>query len=218
MTSYAEAWAPETLEQAQFLIDTAHDDDEFWQTGRDLAQFMMTHAPAHTAVVCEYGCGVGRIIGEIDAPVTVGIDGSAEMLAFARERYTHTLFRHTDGASIPLDDDSVDLVFSVLALQHMDAKDVSAVLYDTARVLAGTGRCYMRFSAFGIPWMDDRVLPRGPLIWNESRERSHSPSHGTIAYTPEVIEKLAADNNLLVYEITEIDAGQRDYALIGGRR
>lgn len=218
VTSYTESWAPETLEQAKFLIDTRREGDEFWDAGRDLARFVMTYAPAHTAVVCEYGCGVGRIIGEIDAPVTVGIDVSPEMLEFARERFPHTLFRQTDGASIPLDDGSVDFLYSILALQHMDARDVAGVLYDTARILSDDGRCYLRFSGFGIPWTEERVLPRGPLVWNNGRDGSTSPAHTTIAYDPDLICRLAEENRLRVVDVETVDNGQVDHALIGGRR
>lgn len=218
MTSYAESWAPQTIEQAEFLIDTRRAGDEFWDVGRDLARFVMTYAPAHTATVCEYGCGVGRIIGEIDAPVTVGIDVSAEMLGFARERFPHTLFRQTDGASIPLDDGSIDFVYSILALQHMDARDVTGVLYDVSRVLAEDGRCYLRFSGFGVAWMDNRTLPRGPLVWNGGRQGSSTPAHTTIAYDPDLIARLADENGLRVFDIETVDDGQLDHALIGGRR
>lgn len=218
MTSYAESWAPQTIEQAEFLIDTRREGESFWDTGRGLARFVMTYAPAHTATVCEYGCGVGRIIGEIDAPVTAGIDVSAEMLRFARERFPHTLFRQTDGASIPLGDGSIDFVYSILALQHMDARDVAGVISDTARVLTEDGRCYLRFSGFGVPWMENRVLPRGPLIWNNGREGASTPAHATIAYDPDLIARLAEENGLCVFDIETVDDGQIDHALIAGTR
>lgn len=218
MTSYAEAWSPQTIEEAEFLIDTKRSGDDFWRQGRNLARFVMTYAPTNTHVVCEYGCGVGRIIGEVAAQITIGIDVSWEMLDFARGRFPHTMFRQTDGHSIPLDDASVDFAFSVLALQHMDAADVASVLYDVARVLTDDGRCYLRFSGFGKPWGSDEKVVRGPLKWNGGREGSYSDAHGTIAYTPEVIQQLADENCLQVFDIETVDDGQLDYALIGGRR
>lgn len=214
--SYQEAWAPASMEQAQFLIDTTREGEAFWAEGAALAATVMADAPPATEVVVEYGCGVGRIIGQVRAPHRIGVDVSAEMLALAAERFPEVEYRPCDGASIPLEDGSACFVFSILVLQHMDAADVAAVVADVGRVLRPGGRAWLSFSAFGSEWSLCGTVARGPLNWNGTRAGSSSPAHATLAYTPEIIHDLAVDGGLHVSEIRPglLDDRVYDYTLI----
>jgi ubiquinone/menaquinone biosynthesis C-methylase UbiE len=68
----------------------------------------------------EIGCGAGRLLRPMakDFGRVIGIDVSEEMIKHARDRVDAELIV-TDGASIPLEDNSVDFVFSYLVFQHI---------------------------------------------------------------------------------------------------
>lgn len=184
--AYGEQWAPDSLEQAQAWIDTSRPDEGFWEEGVRLADEIMRSAPEKTKTAVEYGCGVGRIIGNIDATNRIGVDASARMLAYAADKFPTVDFVQCDGRSYPIDDNSVDFAYSILVLQHMDAPDAAAVVKDTRRILRPKGVCWLMFSAFGQPWTHDAEVPRGV------------PMHGTLAYTREIVEQLAIDAGLKI--------------------
>lgn len=85
----------------------------------------------------EIGCGAGRILRPMarDFGRVVGIDVSGEMLAKARDIVDAELLE-TDGEHIPLEDSSIDFVFSYLVFQHIknyvlvenNFKDVARIL------------------------------------------------------------------------------------------
>lgn len=187
--SYAACWAPDTIERAQAWIDTGHPTEGFWEIGAQIAAEVMDYAPAAAKTVVEYGCGVGRIIGQLDAPVRFGVDVSAEMLRFAVERFPEVHFLQGTGDRYPLGDDEADFACSFLVLQHMDAADAAAVVKDTKRILRPGGSCFLSFSAFGREWAEDAVMDRT------------TPMHATLAYTEEIVERLAADANLRIDEV-----------------
>lgn len=216
MSSYDQAWQPGSLAEATYLIDTARDGEEFWQQGELDAVEAMAHAPTDARVVVDYGCGVGRSIGTVNTPVTIGVDVSPQMLALAQLRFPDTLFLRCDGRSIPLPSGYACFIYSNLVLQHMDVQDVDAVVHDVGRVLRSGGRCYLRFSAFGQGWRPDATLSRGPLHWTGRRTGSFSPAHGTIAWPREIIETRATEAGLEVNQIQHVvlDPYHHDHALI----
>ena len=85
----------------------------------------------------EIGCGAGRILRPMarDFGRVVGIDVSGEMIAKARDIVDAELLE-TDGEHIPLEDNSIDFVFSYLVFQHIknyvlvenNFKDVARIL------------------------------------------------------------------------------------------
>lgn len=200
--AYGEQWAPESLEQAQAWIDTSRPDEGFWEEGARLADEIMRSAPEKTKTVVEYGCGVGRIIGNIAAANRIGVDASARMLDYGTDRFAHVDFRQCDGCSYPIEENSMDFAYSILVLQHMDAKDAASVVTDTHRVLRPGGKAWLQFSAFGEPWTWDAEITRGV------------PMHGTLCYTREIVEQLAIDAGFTKFEILEREEGQRDLILV----
>jgi SAM-dependent methyltransferase len=74
-----------------------------------------------TLSALEIGCGAGRILKPMvrDFGRVVGIDVSSEMLAHARDRDIDAELIETDGETIPLEDSSIDFVFSYLVFQHI---------------------------------------------------------------------------------------------------
>jgi len=101
----------------------------------------------------DLGCGWGRVLKPVldrraDA---VGIDISENMLTLAKDhllsnRLTPLLVRG-DGTRLPFRDESFDLVYSLLVLQHLSKKNGALLLNETARILKPGGVAYIRVPA-----------------------------------------------------------------------
>ena len=125
----------------------AWSEEEFFAMGaRDWADFRR-HWQQYglTAGVClEIGSGAGRLTKAMAADFehVHGVDVAPGMLALAR-RATAGLgvtLHEVDGLSLPLDDDSVDAVFSTHVFQHLDSyADAHANWREAARVLRPGG-------------------------------------------------------------------------------
>ena len=84
-------------------------------------------------------CGTGRhseYLVELGHRV-VGVDVSNEMLAVARQKVAGATFKHAGLDSLPVADDSVDLVVCALALSHV--ADLTPVVAEFGRILRPGG-------------------------------------------------------------------------------
>lgn len=199
MINYGDYWKPETIDRAKWLIDTTFFGSEFFEMGKVSYERMKPHAPAACQTVVDYGCGIGRVLACWEGVKNrIGIDVSDEMLNYARELFPDCKFIKGNGNEIPLDDNSVDFVYSQLVLQHMVPKDIRAVLAETRRVLKPTGSCWHLFAGLGHGWREDL-------------EFTHC--HQMIACSPDIINDISKSAGLVVYEIKKIDDY---YAMIGG--
>jgi len=107
--------------------------DEFRQSG---AQDYLAHIKSDEvltkrinfgkATIIDLGCGTGRMTEFMvtDFGRVIGLDISREMVKQARKRVIGAEFIETDGQTIPLPDESVDLVFSYLVFQHIKTKEM----------------------------------------------------------------------------------------------
>ena len=84
-------------------------------------------------------CGTGRYARQLAARGhrVVGVDSSPDMLDAARTNLPEADFRVGDLSALPLDDDSVDLAVSGLALSHV--RDLASVFAELVRVLRPGG-------------------------------------------------------------------------------
>ena len=98
---------------------------------------MLQQVPVGRAL--DAGCGTGRHAGFLAGlgHETVGVDATPAMLDVARERYPEVDFRDGRLEALPLEDASVDMVVSSLAVCH--ASDLDAVFRELARVVAPGG-------------------------------------------------------------------------------
>lgn len=103
----------------------------------------------------EIGCGIGRL-SEFIAPHVnklYGVDISEEMISRAKDRLNqqkNIIFMATDGASFPIDNESVDVVLSFIVFQHMPSvKIIRKNIEEISRVLktGGVAKIQLR----GIP-------------------------------------------------------------------
>jgi len=137
--------------------------EEFFATGRDqIAGVMQTAArlgfPKTRAAALDFGCGVGRLTQALTDYFdhVAGIDISPAMLDLARkynrsgERCTYVL--NTDAGFHNIGSDSLDLVYSMMVLQHVNPRHVRRYIREFVRVLRGGG--------LGIFQLPSRFAPR----------------------------------------------------------
>lgn len=71
-------------------------------------------------VVAEIGCGIGRLVKVFSADRhAIGIDHSKAMLEQSKIYVPGADVRLTDGDKLPLEDSSVDFIYSFLVFQHI---------------------------------------------------------------------------------------------------
>lgn len=90
-------------------------------------------------VAADAACGTGRLSSLLveRGYDVVGIDGSPEMLDVARTRFPNATWREGDLRALPLDDSSVDVVLTGLALAHLPS--LEPAFEEFARVLRPGG-------------------------------------------------------------------------------
>lgn len=126
------------------------DVDDFFETGRaDVARLVAGIArlvPAlSTGRALDFGCGVGRLTQALAAHFddVYGIDVAASMIARARQENRAPDCCHFEVNRRPhlrqFDDDTFDLVYSRLVLQHIPQRLVRRYLPELVRVLAPGG-------------------------------------------------------------------------------
>ncbi len=92
-------------------------------------------------ICLDLGCGTGRYAGRFAQLTSVkqsyGLDIAPGMLAFARDQHADVRWLHSDALSIPLSDNSVDLIFSSLMVQWLGPSP--ALFNELKRVLKPGG-------------------------------------------------------------------------------
>ncbi|MFW9964859.1 MAG: class I SAM-dependent methyltransferase [Candidatus Sifarchaeia archaeon] len=94
--------------------------------------------------VVEIGCGPGRMLVEMANlfEEVIGIDFSPDMVRHTKsrlKRLNNVKVLLNDGKTIPLGKASTDLIYSVLALQHMNRDAVESYFSEANRVLRPSG-------------------------------------------------------------------------------
>jgi SAM-dependent methyltransferase len=120
------------------------------------------------ARVLDLGCGTGGLLRLLrDRPHRVGADVSGAMLAHARGRDSGATYLQLNGPRLPLEDDSLDVVISLLSWRYLDW---DPILAEVARVLRPGGRLLV---------VDMVSTPARPAEWptvakHKLREVAHS--------------------------------------------
>jgi SAM-dependent methyltransferase len=124
--------------------------DEFLQTGRDeitaLIAYLDTRALAarrHRAL--DFGCGAGRLTHALadHFDQVIGLDIAPSMIDIARRLHTgvrNAEFRvNASNRLESIESDSIDLVYTLLVLQHMSPRYIREYLAEFVRVLSPGG-------------------------------------------------------------------------------
>jgi SAM-dependent methyltransferase len=128
-------------------------DEKFSELGRENYTDLVLNDDALKAALGNFvdktaidiGCGIGRITEHLaaDFKTVYGFDISEKMIQAAKTRLVHlsnVTFIATDGMHYPLEDGSVDFVFSYIVFQHMPSVAVVKENFkEVRRVLKNTG-------------------------------------------------------------------------------
>jgi len=150
--------------------------DEFFATGvgdvRTSIDHIRTHCPhLPTGRVIDFGCGVGRLSQALadHFDEVVGVDVSAGMLELAqrhnrhgdRVRYVHNPASHLRAWP----DDSFDLVFSLITLQHVPPALSRRYLREFVRICRPGGAIWFQLTATNPPVGRRRFSWYPPTHW-----------------------------------------------------
>ena len=185
---YGALWRPGDERQARLAILNEGDPEAFERAGReDAARIAPLLGPDD--VVMDLGCGIGRVARYVapECRTLWAVDASDVMLGHARRRLAgagDVRFARSEGTHIPsIPDDSVDVAYSLLTLQHLEREDAFALLRDLRRALRPCGRAFLTFPNL----LSDTYLAafvaqvEAGEVANQARAR---------AYTPQEVERL----------------------------
>jgi SAM-dependent methyltransferase len=146
----------------------------FLESGRDILNWLHEYQLCDdTSFVLDIGCGAGRIAYHV-APLVkflYGIDVSDEMLSRARGNLQHLVnveLRRTTGETLAgFPDQSIDFVYSILVLQHMERSNCYRMFDEVARVLRPSGKFLVQLPWSGSPLYTSAYTaePRDNDLW-----------------------------------------------------
>ena len=169
-SAHPELVVPSALRRFETNYDT--DLERFVEGGREQAEswyrMVKPHLLGDTLDVCEWGCGVGRLIRHmpmIDPEReirTCGTDYSADLISWCRQNIAGITFT-VNGVEppLPFDDDQFDWVYSSSVLTHLPAELQQAWIDENLRVAKPHG--VVLFTLHGNAFKDK-------LIGSEPRE------------------------------------------------
>jgi ubiquinone/menaquinone biosynthesis C-methylase UbiE len=186
---YGDLWQPDDEKQAMQLVLNETDLDIFEESGRRQAEDLLCPRIRRTDVVMDLGCGIGRVARYVAqcCESLWAVDASETMLRLARERLhglANVSFARSEGTEIPsIESGSVDFVYSILTLQHLEREDAFLLLRDTHRVLRIGGSAFFTF-----PNLLSDVYLNAFLAYAEGGEVAN-PVRARF-YTPEEVRRL----------------------------
>lgn len=139
-------WAILTWEGTQ---DGRWDETAFFKTGveqiaESLQQLRQRRISLTPGRALDFGCGVGRLTQGLAAHFdqVTGVDISETMVSLAREKNRFgpkVTYVASKSPSLPVDDRSIDFLYSFIVLQHMPNDVAVGYIRDFGRVLAPGG-------------------------------------------------------------------------------
>ena len=130
--------------------DPERRDEAFEAAGREDARTLSWFVHPRMRVV-DLGCGIGRVLRYLAPHCSeiVGIDVSEEMAEMARahlEGVSNASVVVTDGGSLPgIEDGSVDFLYSLLCLIHVDRRSAYRYLLEMRRALRPGALAHLQF-------------------------------------------------------------------------
>jgi SAM-dependent methyltransferase len=185
---YGDLWVPSDEIGAMASIYNTTDAEGFELSGKadadDVGRLI-----TRDDTVMDVGCGIGRVARYV-APRCKrlwAVDASPRMLEMARGRLSaldNVEYTRCEGTTIPgVADGSVDVVYSLLVLQHLEREDAFLLLRDIRRILRPGGTGYFTF-----PNLLSDVYFDGFVRYAESGETAN-PVRARI-YTPQEADRI----------------------------
>ncbi len=199
---YGRHWRPPDLKTAMRAI-VSDDAELFESSGREISDVITSLIPSPEAVVVDLGCGIGRVAKHVASQCGLlwAVDVSVEMLEFATqwlEGVPNIRFSLGEDGGVPdVPDESVDLVYAVFVLQHLEREDAFVLLRDVRRMLRPEGRAYLTF-----PNLLSEVYLRSFVAYAESGEAARNHIRARM-YTPTEVRQLVTAAGLAVVEIDD---------------
>ena len=199
---YGRLWMPRSEERARRLILNDGDPDGFDRSGREAAERLAPHLTPES-VALDLGCGIGRVALHA-APLCRrlwAVDASPFMLRFARRRLStlsNVDFARSRDTTVPdVRTASIDLVYSLLVLQHLEREDAFLLLRDVHRMLRPGGTAYLTFPNL----LSDTYLQAfvGYAEGGQSTHRARARF-----YTPQEVERILPAAG---FTVREVEAG-----------
>lgn len=135
------------------ILRGGENERQFWKTGEQDASRLLRFID-DSSIVLDVGCGIGRVMRFI-APYCKeinGVDTSSLILRRAKHelsRFKNCHFYRQDFKRFDaLPHDSVDLIYSLYVLQHMEKEDAYICIKRMQRLLKPNGTIYLQFPDF----------------------------------------------------------------------
>jgi ubiquinone/menaquinone biosynthesis C-methylase UbiE len=176
LEAHREFWDRSGAVDSVTAIVTDSDERAYRSSGRAEAEALRRFLGPDASVL-DVGCGTGRVMEHL-APwcrEVHGIDISERMVDGGRERLAHlpnVHFHHGNGYDLAgFEDGSFDVVYSIVALQHMSRSVAYNYLLESIRVLRQDGvlwfyvpnllrdDCLAAFHHFSQPWFVSHPYP-----------------------------------------------------------
>lgn len=176
LDAHREFWERSASVDSLAAILAGGDESDYQSSGRAEAQALRRFLRPDARVL-DIGCGTGRVMEHL-APwcgEVHGIDISERMVEGGRRRLTHLVnvhFHHGNGYDLNgFGDGSFDVVYSIVALQHMARPVAYNYLLESHRVLAQDGllwfyvpnllrdEVFAAFHHFSQPWFVSHPYP-----------------------------------------------------------
>lgn len=129
---------------ARSFSDAAADYDQAARIQQRAATWLLEKVPMQTpqALLLDAGCGTGRHTAQLaQKGQVIGLDIAEGMLRFARQQYGGNTWLAADAEQLPLTDNSLDGIFSSLAVQW--SQQPAALLAEWCRVLKPGGHIWL---------------------------------------------------------------------------
>jgi SAM-dependent methyltransferase len=188
---YEPTWSPPTLAEAKRLIYCTESEESFDEGGRADYEYLTPFLTEGRTVALDLGCGIGRV-AKFVAPHCAklwAVDVSQRMLDYAAERlseFQHIQYVHGGDVKVPgIPDNSVDLIYSFLVLQHLEREDAFVLMRELRRLIASEGRVVLTFPNL----LSDVYLYS--FVSYANRRAATEPGRARM-YTPQEVERLVS--------------------------
>lgn len=188
-SGYRGFWTPSDETDAMGLILNETDAAKFEESGRRDAEEVLGPLIRPSDTVLDLGCGIGRVARYV-APLCRelwAVDISPRMLELARSRLAelpNVRFAISQETSLPEPPTaSVDVVYSLLTLQHVEREHAFTLMCEVRRVLRPAGVAHFTFPNL----LSDEYLHS--FLHYVETEAVRNPARARY-YTPEEVRRL----------------------------